>query len=71
MFGFFESNYRRAKDAREVKLYFSKYGERAVDILVDRASDSGLSRRDRRHWRRLARKARRRQVEPVTQLNMS
>jgi len=71
MFDLFESNHRRAKDAREVKSYFSKYGEQAIDILAERASDRGLLRRDRRHWRRLARKARRRQGEPISQLNMS
>ncbi|WP_417615633.1 hypothetical protein [Parasphingorhabdus sp.] len=71
MFDFFESNYRRAKDARQVKSYFSKYGEQAVEILVERANDRGLSGRDRRHWRRLARKARRRQGELISQLDIS
>ncbi|ATW04483.1 hypothetical protein [Sphingorhabdus sp. YGSMI21] len=69
MFDFFETSYRRAKDAREVKSYFAKYGEQAIDILAERASDRDLSRRDRRHWRRLARKARRRRSQLVTQLN--
>ncbi|VWX57815.1 hypothetical protein [Sphingorhabdus sp. 109] len=69
MFDFFESDYRRAKDAREIKSYFARYGEQAIDILAERASDRDLCSRDRRHWRRLARKARRRQGKSGTRLS--
>lgn len=51
--------HRRVKDEREIRYYYTKYGEQAPAILSDRASDDNLSARDRRHWRRLARKARR------------
>lgn len=63
MFDLFEPRYRRVKDEREVRSYFTKYGEDAPAVLRARANDKGLSSRDRRHWRRLARKARRGQSE--------
>ncbi len=58
MFGLFESRRRRTKDEREVRDYFNRYGEDAPTVLGERANDPALSSRDRRHWRRLARKAR-------------
>lgn len=63
MFDLFDPPGRRVKDARKVGYYFTKYGKDALDILSERAEDASLSPRDRRHWRRLARKARRRQSE--------
>ena len=59
MFGLFEPAHRRAKDDQEIRYFYSKYGEDAPVVLGDRASDDTLSSRDRRHWQRLARKARR------------
>ena len=59
MFGLFEPAHRRTQDEREIRYFYSKYGEDAPVVLSDRASDGALSSRDRRHWRRLARKARR------------
>ncbi len=61
MFGIFEPPHRRVRDEREIRYFFSQYGDEAPDILQERASNHSLSARDRRHWRRLARKARRRQ----------
>ena len=58
MFDLFEPRHRRVKDEREVRSYFIKYGEDAPVILSNRANDSTLSSRDRRHWRRLARQQR-------------
>ncbi|WP_417622105.1 hypothetical protein [Parasphingorhabdus sp.] len=60
MFNLFEPSYRRVKDEWEIRYCYTKYGEDAPDVLTVRASDPSLSSRDRRHWRRLARKARRR-----------
>ncbi len=59
MFDLFEPRHRRIKDEREVRYFYTKYGDDAPAVLSDRAHDSALSSRDRRHWRRLARKARR------------
>lgn len=58
MFDLFEPSARRLRDKRVVGYYFQKYGEEAPIVLGQRASDAGLTTRDRRHWRRLARKAR-------------
>lgn len=59
MLGLFETRERRLKDKREIRYFYSKYGADAPDILSERAHDSSLSSRDRKHWARLARKARR------------
>jgi len=59
MLGLFEPSYRRNRDEREIRYYFTKYGDDAPAVLSDRSDREGLSSRDRRHWRRLARKARR------------
>jgi len=61
MFVLFEPAYRRTRDEREVRYYYGKYGADAPIVLAQRATDESLSNRDRRHWRRLARKARRQQ----------
>ncbi len=71
MFGLFEPQHRRVKDDREVGYYFTKYGEEAIAVLKQRASDKGLSARDRRHWRRLVRKARRQERERLDALKAS
>ncbi|NCN83838.1 MAG: hypothetical protein GW808_10385 [Sphingomonadales bacterium] len=71
MFGLFEPAHRRVKDEREVGHYFNKYGEDALAVLQQRASDKELSARDRRHWRRLARKARRQESEWLDSLKSS
>ncbi len=63
MFDLFEPRLRRIKDEREIRYFYTQYGEDAPTVLSDRAHDSALSSRDRRHWRRLARKARRGQSE--------
>ncbi|MEH6790671.1 hypothetical protein [Parasphingorhabdus sp.] len=63
MFGLFDPSYRRVRDEREVRYYFSKYGEDAPDILSARAHDDSLDARNRRHWRRVARMARQRQSD--------
>lgn len=61
MLNLFDPPYRRVRDEREVRYFYTKYKEKAPEILSERASDDSLSSRDRRHWRRLARKARRQQ----------
>ena len=68
MFGLFEPSYRRVKDERELRYFYMKYGRDAPTILSERANDPGLSSRDRRHWQRLARKARRQHSERISQL---
>tara|TARA_R110000824_G_scaffold45738_7_gene132160 strand:- start:1205 stop:1420 length:216 start_codon:yes stop_codon:yes gene_type:complete len=59
MFGLFDPPHRRFRDERDLRYFYLKYGADAPAVLSDRAQDSSLSPRDRRHWRRLARKARR------------
>ena len=59
MLRLFESPQRRLSDEREVRNYFYKYGDDTLTILRQRSQDRSLSSRDRRHWRRLARTARR------------
>ena len=59
MLDLFDPHYRRIRDEREVRYFYNKYKEKAPDVLSERASDGSLSSRDRRHWKRLARKARR------------
>jgi hypothetical protein len=71
MLDLFDPPHRRVKDEREIRYYYTKYGEEAPEVLSDRASDGSLSGRDRRHWRRLARKARRQQGEWMTALKTS
>ncbi|AMO72004.1 hypothetical protein [Sphingorhabdus sp. M41] len=71
MFGLFDPPYRRVKDEREIRYFYSKYGEDAPVVLNERASDEALSSRDRRHWRRLARKARRHRNQWMDELKIS
>ena len=71
MLELFEPHHRRVKDERELGYYFSKYGEEAPAVLRDRAAEDGLSPRDRRHWQRLARKARRQRNQWMDKLTAS
>lgn len=71
MLSLFDPPYRRIKDEREIRYFYSKYGEEAPAILSERASDDSLTARDRRHWRRLARKARRQQSKWMGELKDS
>ena len=57
MFTLFESRERRTKDASELLHIFRTHGEDAVAVLKKRASDLSLTKKDRKHWKRLARKA--------------
>lgn len=63
MFDLFETSYRRTKDARDIRYFYTQYGADTADVLKEWANDNSLSSRDRRHWRRLARKARRQRSE--------
>ena len=71
MFGLFDSPQRRIRDERELRDLYLKYGAETAAILKERASDTSLSNRDRRHWRRLARRARRQQTKWMDELNSS
>lgn len=71
MFGLFDPPYRRVKDEREIRDLHIKYGEEASVILSERAKDNSLSSRERRHWRRLARKARRQRDKWMEELKAS
>ncbi len=54
----FESQYRRSKDAKEVLFLYNRYGVETLLVLGKRAHDHSLTSRDRKHWKRLKRKAR-------------
>ena len=71
MFSLFEPTDRRTRDDQEIGYIYDKYGADAPTILSQRASDSSLSSRDRRHWRRLARKARGQRKKWMEQLASS
>ena len=71
MFSLFEPTDRRIRDDQDVNYFYDKYGVKAPDVLNRRAADSTLSSRDRRHWRRLARKARRQQSKWIDSLRTS
>lgn len=55
----FESRDRRTKDAQEVRHLFKRHGENTITVLKNRVDDASISARDRRHWKRILRKARR------------
>lgn len=52
----FESEYARQKDRIEVGYLREQYGEAVKTIILDRANDATLSKRDRKHWHRIAHK---------------
>ncbi|WP_108810573.1 hypothetical protein [Sphingorhabdus sp. Alg231-15] len=58
MLTLFESRDRRIKDAQEVKRLHTKYGDELVTVLKERSRDRSMKDRDRRHWKRILRKAR-------------
>lgn len=53
----FESRERARNDAREVRHLQNQYGDELLSVLKQRANDTGLTPRDRKHWDRLLRKA--------------
>ncbi len=57
--GLFENAHRKRKDARDIEHMASKYGDTMLDQLQQRANNSKLTDRERKHWARLLRKARR------------
>jgi len=71
MLSLFDPPHRRVKDEREIRYFYTKYGEDAPVILSERTNDNSLSARDRRHWQRLARKARRQQSKWMDELKNS
>jgi hypothetical protein len=56
IFGWFQSKRARDKDTAEIAALRLKYGDSAKIITRDRANSGALSKRDRKHWRRIARK---------------
>ncbi|MEP2102003.1 MAG: hypothetical protein ABJP02_10895 [Parasphingorhabdus sp.] len=57
MLTLFETRDRRVKDLLEVRRLHTKYGDELVAVLGKRASDRSMDDRDRRHWKRILRKA--------------
>ncbi|MEP4216386.1 MAG: hypothetical protein ABJL35_13585 [Parasphingorhabdus sp.] len=58
MLSLFESDARRTKDATEVRYLFQKHGDRTIALLEKRSCDHSMTERDRRHWKRILKKAR-------------
>jgi hypothetical protein len=54
--GWFQSKYPRDKDKSEIVGIREKYGDDAKSVIRDRMNISVLSKRDREHWKRIARK---------------
>ena len=55
----FESRERGVRDAQEVQKLRGRYGSELLPELRARIGDKDLALRDRKHWRRILRKARR------------
>ena len=55
----FETRGRSARDAQEVMSLRGRYGSELLPELRARIGDKDLALRDRKHWRRILRKARR------------
>lgn len=53
----FENRQRARKDQMEIQNLVTNYGNGVVSELERRANDEALKERDRKHWRRLLRKA--------------
>ena len=58
----FESRERAHRDQLELRNLQSKHGQDVLNELKQRAKDASLARRDRKHWQRLLRKARRLEI---------
>ncbi len=55
----FESSARKRADSNELNRLSAKYGDDIVTVLHQRVRQEGLSERERNHWKRILRKARR------------
>ncbi len=55
----FETRARKAADDHELRRLVAKYEADVVPVLQERLRQPGLSARDKKHWLRLLRKARR------------
>jgi len=53
----FRSDVKAERDEREVRILRSQYGNDLMPILRERANNKDLRPRDRRHWRRILRRA--------------
>jgi hypothetical protein len=57
--GLFESQERKHVDAQEVNRLAEKYGDQLLDVLRQRIAQPGLKMKDRQHWRRILKNAKR------------
>lgn len=53
MFNIFANKQQRADDNYEAIMMINKYGDDAITTLQHRIADKNLSKRDRKHWRRI------------------
>ena len=51
----FRSKYKRESDLADARELLARYGAEAKEIAKERASDSRLTLRNRRHWHRISR----------------
>jgi hypothetical protein len=51
----FRSRYKRECDMDDALNHIGRHGAAALSIARDRAGDSRLTKRNRRHWRRISR----------------
>jgi hypothetical protein len=59
----FRSQYKRECDMDDALNHIARHGAAALTIARDRAGDSRLTKRNRRHWRRISRLVARREQE--------
>ncbi len=69
MFYLFEPRARVIRDERELRELLMRYGKHAKSVLRARADDAKLMARERKHWRRLARKMPRFQEREASENN--
>lgn len=53
----FETPSRKRADAAELSRLHIRYGGQLIAVLTERAESADLPLRDRQHWRRMLRKA--------------
>lgn len=59
MLALFEPKERVERDQRKLANLRQRYQGQLIEVLRERAADDNLGQKDRAHWRRLLRKARR------------
>ncbi len=54
MFNLFESQFRKEKDKGEIEALVREFGPNALSLAREWAKNPSLSKRSRKHWKRIA-----------------